>query len=438
MDTLKKWMLFFYGTTPSVVSHHTEQAKMVAYTLGGIIAFITLPFILAGTIFLSSYYISTDVIDGPLRWLAILGIASVLTFGIVWMERALVILGDAVSQHIAPQIMLLGVRIGMICLLSVVVAEKWELAFHRGLIRAEKLEMRDEEITKHQKKSNQEFNVDGINQQASTTQSSITHLENQLNKLPEHLQKAQAKVFACQLDSKKIWLELQNFPKVSDRTEAQLAQATSIKIRANLKSTECKQLDRSTQDEVAAYKKPLHAQLNSERQEIAKLSSERSTATQQSKSSYTSRMQEADQARNDAGTDAKAFGRIRAKNPEIDHSVLMKTLLLAGIELLPLLLKLLLRNSPISAETRSVLQVESAKYRDQTKQSVLLENVGRGTLPTTRFQVYTWPQAVKQIGHQVFQKVPNQGSATSSPSKSKMPVHPMVQQQGLPTGYARP
>lgn len=405
METLKKWMLFFYGTTPSAVAHHTEQAKMVAYTLGGIIAFITLPFILAGTLFLTSNQISSDVIDGPMRWLAIFGMASVLTFGIVWLERALVVLGDAVSQHIAPQIMLLVVRLSMIFLLSVVIAEKWELASHQGLIRAEKLEMRDEEIAKHQKKSDQEFSVVELSQQRTSTQTSIVDLQNRLAKLPENLTQALGQAAACQLEAKRLWLEYQNLRNVPDKTEVQMANVNTMRIRAGVKSTECKQLERSTQEEIQAYKKPLNEQLSGARSEVVKLNSERSTAVQNAKNSYTNRMQEADQARNDAGTDAKAFGRVRSKNPDIDRAVLTKTMLLAGIELLPLLLKLLLRNSPISAETRSVLQIESAKYREQTKISIAQESIGYGSLPIKRMPTKNWPPVITLLANRVVQRV---------------------------------
>jgi hypothetical protein len=79
---------------------------------------------------------------------------------------------------------------------------------------------------------------------------------------------------------------------------------------------------------------------------------------------------ETELALTEAGTDAKAFARVRQKNSEIDQAVKEKTLLLAAIEMLPLILKLLLWNSPISAESQATLQAYSAWYREQKRKSI--------------------------------------------------------------------
>ena len=77
------------------------------------------------------------------------------------------------------------------------------------------------------------------------------------------------------------------------------------------------------------------------------------------------------------GADQEAFARVRAKNPDIDLEVRKKTLLLAALELLPLLLKLLTFNSPIAMQARALLQQESAGFRAHLHQSIEKEKTSK-------------------------------------------------------------
>ena len=124
------------------------------------------------------------------------------------------------------------------------------------------------------------------------------------------------------------------------------------------------------------YKRPLEKELGQRRTQNEKVETAYNTAEDQAEKSYKERMGKATQTLTESGMDDKAFARVRQKNPDIDLAVRQKTLLLAAIELVPLLLKMLLRNSPISAETRANLQREAAYYRDIMRQSIQNERNG--------------------------------------------------------------
>lgn len=375
MNALKAILLFFYGTTPGAVAHHTSQAKMIAYTLGGIIAFVTVPFVFVGVSFLASTHITPDFVQGPVRWCAIFALATLLTFGIVWLERALVILGDAVAQHWVAQLGLLVIRLLMIALLSVVIAQKWEEAAHRGLIRDEKQAMRDEAIARHRTNANAEFDVSGLNNRESSAQSAITALDTKLASLPSNLVAAQVSVQSCQQEARRLWAEYGSVRAAGDVSNDR-PRLDGMRARAVAKSSDCKQLDADTRKQIEAYRSPLAKELEQRRTEHTKLLQARTKADQDAAQSYNARMSEANLAFNESGMDAKAFIRVRSKHPDIDKAVQQKTLLLAAIEMLPLVLKLLLWNSPISAEARATLQTYSAWYRQQTRLSIQNEKAG--------------------------------------------------------------
>ncbi len=379
MNFIKTILLFFYGTDPASIAHHKPQAKMIAYTLGGIIAFVTVPFVFAGVSFLVSTHITPELIESVAwRWTAVLGLASVLTFSLVWLERALVIIGDAIASHWGPQLALLTIRLAMISLLSVVIAQKWEEAAHRGLIRAERQVMRDEAVAQHHQYADVEFNVSGLGSRRDQLQVSLRDTEAQLASLPAELVQAQNQVQACRLDEKRLWAEYSGMRAMdAEPSESQRNHLDQLRTRAGVKSSECKQLDRNTKERIDAYKTPLLTKLAMQRTEHGKLVADADRAIKDAADSYQGRIVEAEQALSEAGTDAMAFARVREKHPAIDRAVTSKTLLLAAIELLPLILKLLMWNSPISAETRAVLQTYSAWFRDQTRHSIDQERLRR-------------------------------------------------------------
>lgn len=397
MDWLMMIVLFFYGTTPTAIAHHTPQARMIAYTLGGIILFVTVPFVFAGVFFLVSTHITDGVLQGAPRWVMIVVVSSMLAFGIIWLERALVILGDAVAQHWFAQAGLLAIRLLMIALLSVVIAQKWEEASHQGLIRAERQVMRDEAVASHRRHANQEFDVSGLSTREAASRTMINELEAKLSTLPSELAQAQSSVQSCQLEAKRLWAEYSGARALENNTDSHKIYLGNLRTKAGVKSAECKQLDSTTRQRIEAYMAPLRIIRNQHNEEYAQLLTDHRQAQKDASTSYKDRMSEAELGLNEAGTDAKAFARVREKNPEIDSAVKAKTILLAAIEMLPLILKLLLWNSPVSAETRATLQAYSAWYREQMRLSIQKEKLaqkGNGAgVVNSNFQPGMTPQA---------------------------------------------
>lgn len=381
IEKLKAFLLFFYGTSQPAVTRHTSQARMIAYTLGGIIAFVTLPFVFAGTVFLVYSSLPRQVL-GVGYWYAVIGISMAVTLSIVWVERALVILGDAVAPHWLSQLVLLLVRLAMISLFSMIIASKWEKASHQGLIRDEIQVMHDEAIERHKQLSNREFDVSGLSQQEQSLQQRINELQGQLATLPPALAEAQTRVQDCQVEAKRLWAEYTGLGHVASPSEAQTERMATLKSLAPVKAAECAQHARNVRQGIADYKRPIQTELDQKTQTYKSNTTALGKAETHAKASYDNRIKEANLALTESGTDDKAFARVRQKNPDIDLAVKQKTLLLAAIEMLPLLLKLLLWNSPISSETRAILQSHSAHYRTILRQSAAHERLNTWTART--------------------------------------------------------
>ncbi len=376
LERITALLLFFYGTTPDAVSHHMPQARMVAMTLGGIIAFVTLPFVLAGTFFLVGSAIPEESFPG-MRWAVVVGFACMLTLAIVWVERALVILGDAVAGNWISQGLLLAVRLVMIWLFSVVIAGKWEMAEHRGLIRSELQTMGDEAMERHETYASREYDVHGLNTRKDAVQSRLKEVEGSLASLPPELVAAKSRTRECQLTAARLTAERTALEGIVSPTADQLERLSALKPLAAVESAECKQLAANTRQRIHDYESPLRTDLEQLRKELPQLSNAHSQAAANAKEVFRERVKEARLALSESGSDEKAFVRVRQNNPDIDRSVKEKTLMLAAIELLPLLLKILLRNSPIAAEARAMLQEHSAHYRIRELQSLAIERAAR-------------------------------------------------------------
>ena len=376
LERTKALLLFFYGTTVDAVSHHTPHAKMVAITLGGIIAFVTVPFVLAGTVFLVGSAVHEESFPG-MRWAVIAGFAFLLTLAIVWVERALVILGDAVGGNWISQGLLLAVRLAMIWLFSVVIAGKWEMADHRGLIRSELQTMGDEAMERQEKYASREFDVDGLKTRTDAANSRLKEVEGSLSTLPPELVAAKNHARECEHKAARLTAEWMALDSIKSPTAGQLERLSALRTLAAVKSAACRQLAATTRRRVHEYESPLRTELEQLHKELPQLSKAQSQAVANAKEAFRERLKEARLALSESGSDEKAFVRVRQNNPDIDRSVKEKTLMLAAIELLPLLLKILLRNSPIAAEARAMLQEQSAHYRIRERQSLAMERAAR-------------------------------------------------------------
>jgi hypothetical protein len=369
LSALKHGLLFAYGTSQDVANDHHPQSRAVAYTIGGLLVFVTLPFLFGGTVYLLHDELAS--ISSPvLRWTGILVAAALITTAVLWVERALLVLSDAIWPHFSAQLAMLLIRVGMVFLFSVVIAQKWVLNSYAGPIQKELVAMANEAQELERKNATATFNVDVLEKRLSTAQDRTRELELRLTSLPSSIVSDTERLHACKVESTRLNAERNEMRRIPNKTEAQSDRLRVLEVSSRAKMTDCHLKEQSINTAVRAYKEPIETELASVRTTASEVAITHATAEKSAAEQATERANKSAQALHMNGADQEAFTRVRAKNPDIDLEVRKKTLLLAALELLPLLLKLLTYNSPIAMEARALLQQESAAFRALSHQSI--------------------------------------------------------------------
>ncbi len=369
LSNLKMALLFAYGTTQDVANGHHPQSRSVAYTIGGLLVFVTLPFLFCGTVYL--LYDEFASISVPvLRWAAVLLAAALITAAVLWVERALLVLSDAIWPHFSAQLAMFLIRVGMVFLFSVVIAQKWVLNSYAGPIQKELVAMANEAQELERKNATATFNVDALEKRLTTAQDRARELELKLTNLPSSIVSDTERLNACKVESTRLNAERNEMRRIPDKTEAQSDRLRVLEVSSRAKMTDCHLREQSINMAVRAYKEPFETELASVRTTAAEVATTHAKAEKSAAEQATERSNKSAQALSMNGADQEAFARVRAKNSDIDLEVRKKTLLLIFFELLPILLKLLTYNSPIAMEARALLQQESAAFRALSHQSI--------------------------------------------------------------------
>lgn len=372
IEIVKLTLLFAYGTTSDVARDHHPQSRAVAYTIGGLLVFVTLPFLFLGTVYLLHDEFLT--LENPvLRWTMTLGAAALITTAVLWVERALLVLSDAIYPHFSAHVIMFLIRVGMVFLFSAVIAEKWVLNSYAGPILSEKIVMANEAQDKEKANATKAFNVESLGERLTDTQKRSRDLELKLATLPAEITSATARLNACQVESARLSAERSELRRIVERTAAQEDRLTVVEVMFRGKQTDCRLQDTAIKASVRTYREPIQTELMANQKMVLDLSPRLTAAESSAAAQASERIDQAAQALTMSGSDQEAFARVRAKQPKIDLEVRNKTLLLAALELLPLLLKLLTTNSPISMQARSWLQQESESFRGDLKESIARE-----------------------------------------------------------------
>lgn len=365
----KQILLFSYGTSQEIADRHHPQARSVAYTIGGLIIFVTLPFLYVGTAYLL-YDELAGVSSALVRWIAVLLVTAVITVAILWVERALLVLSDAIWPHFSAHLAMFLIRICMVFLFSAVIAQKWVLNSYAGPIQKELVVMVNEAQELEHKNANATFNVSTLEKRLTTAQDRSRELELQLATLPKHIVVATEQLNACKVDSTRLSAERNEIRRIADRTDAQEDRLRVLEVSSRTKAAECRLKQQEINDAVQAYREPINTELSAVRATAGETLTNFAAAEKSANAQATKRADQSANALTLNGADQEAFSRVRGKNPDIDLEVHKKTLLLAALELLPLLLKLLTYNSPIAMEARALLQQESEGFRDRLRESI--------------------------------------------------------------------
>ncbi len=376
LSTLKHGVLFAYGTSQDVANKHHPQSRSVAYTIGGLLVFVTLPFLFGGTVYLLHDEFAS-ISSLVLRCAAVILAAALITTAVLWVERALLVLSDAIWPHFTAQLAMFLIRVGMVFLFSVVIAQKWVLNSYAGPIQKELVAMANEAQELERKNATATFNVDALEKRMTTAQDRTHELELKLASLPSSIVSDTERLNVCKVESTRLNAERSEMRRIPDRTEMQNERLRELEVSARVKMTDCNLKEKSINAAVRAYREPIETVLASVRTTAAEVATTHATAEKSAAEQATERSNRSALALNMNGADQEAFARVRAKNPDIDLEVRKKTLLLAALELLPLLLKLLTFNSPIAMEARALLQQESAGFRAHLHQSIEKEKTSK-------------------------------------------------------------
>lgn len=370
---LKHILCFAYGTSLPIAQRHHAQAQAIAFTIGGLIVFVTLPFLFFGTTYLLIDEFS-GIASPVLRWSGLLASSAVVTLAVVWVERALLVLADAIWAHWSSQLAMFALRLSMVFLFSAVIAQKWVLNSYQGPVRTELATMRDEAFEQEKITAAKTFDLKQTGDRLETASNRVRELESKLVSLPSEIKQLSDQVQKCKTLAAGLWAEFQELHQLASLTVQQEARRTEMQIQARAKSAECKQREEVFHSARRGYREPLEIELGQQRKLAATYQGALVSAEVAANTQALERANEAAQALKLSGSDHKAFERVRAKHPDINSEVRNKTLLLAGLELLPLLLKILTCNSPISTETRALLQQESETFRSLLRDSVRREH----------------------------------------------------------------
>lgn len=377
---IKHGLLSSYGTSKEVADNHHPQSRSVAYTIGGLLVFVTLPFIFCGTVYLLHDEFASISMPA-VRWTAVLLAAALITAAVLWVERALLVLSDAIWPHFTAQLAMFLIRVGMVFLFSVVIAQKWVLNSYAGPIQKELVAMANEAQELERKNATSTFNVDALEKRMTTAQDRTHELELKLASLPSSIVSDTERLNVCKVESTRLNAERSEMRRIPDKTEMQNERLRELEVSARVKMTDCNLKEKSINTAVRAYRGPIETELASVRTTAAEVATTHATAEKSAAEQATERSNKSAQALNMNGADQEAFARVRAKNPDIDLEVRKKTLLLAALEMLPLLLKLLTHNSPIAMQARALLQQESAGFRAHLHQSIEKEKTSKSGAP---------------------------------------------------------
>lgn len=394
-SVIKQILLFFYGTSQDVADRHHPQSRSVAYTIGGLLVFVTLPFLYGGTVYLLYDEFSSLSITA-VRWAAVLLVAAAITGAVLWIERALLVLSDAIWPHFSAHLAMFLIRIGMVFLFSAVIAQKWVLNSYAGPIQKELVAMANEAQELEHKNANATFNVQALEKRLTTAQDRSRELELQLATLPPNIVVATEQLNACKVDLARLSAERNEVRRIVDRTDAQEDHLRVLEVSSRANAVDCRLKQKAINDAIQAYREPIHTELSAVRAIAGTTSTNYAAAEKSANAQATERANKSANALTLNGADQEAFARVRIKNPDIDLEVRKKTLLLAALELLPLLLKLLTYNSPIAMEARALLQEESEGFRDRLRESIKREKkiksgVTRPAAPATSGWGYASP-----------------------------------------------
>ena len=373
---LQETLLFAYGTSLAVANKHHPQSRMIAYTIGGLLVFLTLPFIYSGTVYLlHDEFSSIDITI--VRWAAILFVSTVITCAVLSIERSTIVLSDALFPHFAAHLAMFLIRTGMVFLFSVVIANKWVLNSYAGPIQIEILAEANKSQKEEFKNAKETFDVGTLEQRLKTAQNRSRELEQQFSNIPKTIVIETEKLNACKVESTTIRNALNDLQKIALRTDAQEFQLKVLGGNYFKKKNECNIKEQVISASVRQYHESIQYELLAVRAMVKETDIKFTAAEKSAIAQAMSRSTISTNALTLNGSTQEAFARLRERNKYIDIDVRNKALILAVLEILPLLLKILSWNSPIAMETRAILQIECKEFRDRLRDSIQKERMAK-------------------------------------------------------------
>lgn len=359
--TLKKWLLFFAGSSLEIVNRHHPQSRMITYTIGSLLLFVTIPVIFS--ISLSLWHLKLNgILDSrAMNLVAVILLAILTTTAILTLDRAILIFFDAIKGPYAF-ILLISIRIGMAWLFSDFVVPTASQQKYDSLIKQELSNMFIEAIDNEDLRK-QIFRAEvKIKDNADSIKQRISTVESQLDDLPQTIVFAMEQLALCRNN-------------LGEMQKAALVNS-SMTRRHRRTEKECIDRERTINQAISDYRSPKETELVNLKRKLIDLNEELQLAEDNAQKE--SELQATDIKNTLTMNDAsqRALIRVRTKYSDIDHEINVSTLLLAILELLPLMIKILLHNSPINAEAKAVLQMEAAEFRALYQKS--LENEGIG------------------------------------------------------------
>ena len=370
------------GVDPTTLAKHEAPARATTHAIGIALLFVTFPLaMLSMMVYASANLVAADL-PQTTRWLLIgsaaLIWAGLITFG---LDRTLLVLADATDDHNRwSKIAMVTLRLTIAVLLSSLVADEISLWHHRAPIAetANQMAIESRESTARQLRGI--HGIEAKEQAMNASESSVVTLRAERTTLPEAVTALQFTATRCGGERDAI---SQRYVALRVRAQEDTGLVPSLAALGQKladKRRECGKLLAEASAAKAAY-------LNEKDKAIAEASAQAKEAATTLNS--TRKQLDREQSTSGAATTAAwrdgssreaAFTRVKSERADIRHTawVLRGALLL--LELLPMLLKMLAVNNPVSAATRNQLHAASARERMQSAQTAQFESLWTQTL----------------------------------------------------------
>jgi hypothetical protein len=370
---MKQFLAKIVGADIELIEAHKPAARNLTYAIAIMLLFVTFPIsFLGGFIYSLANLVPLDWPTGIRILSAALigcGWASMITFAV---DRSLLIVADAIgSDRRWPYASMLALRFAVAIVLANLVADEIIHWWYRAQIMEMSQHMSLEKREMSAKQLNEIHGIPRLHGEVAIFTKTMEQLEAQKNNLPAGIQNRFVSAKKC--DDSALRLQAGLYAVHSDGTENTAQKIADLRQQYAQKRRECAMIWRDAQKTKDAYDADISAKIQKNTSSLTAVNSRLNAASAKAQDEIQKNGEEISTLYADGSARDMSFARVKKENSDV---LLYSWGIKAGLlllELLPLLIKTLLINNPISAEIRAILEEEAAIQRNRANASRIAE-----------------------------------------------------------------